>query len=216
MTLQEIMDTVNDKLRLFGGQMSTVNLTPTMYMREANRAARYLAAETHCLQVARYFTTTAGKAYYSLENMLDVSRVVYDGLPISRLDENLLGKIFTDRGTPQFYAFEEPSQIRLFPIPESTKILWYFGYRYPTPVSSTGDSVDLPSILADVVVDWVEAEMVAIVQPELYQEKYGKWENKLAHYVQANKHKATDPNQEPLDNFFEGPSYGGGIGMDFY
>ncbi len=213
MTLEQARDLIQQELRQFGGEMSKALVSPLMIARYLNMGANLIAQETHCLQQMKHFTCTVGADYYNIDSMIEITGVVYDNLPLSRLDDALRGKVWTTSGTPTMYSIEEPDHMRLWPPPSEEKVVYYTGYRWPTAVSSDGDSIDLPVGLADLCVDYALYRATAIVQPENQEVKYTVWRNQLNLYIGAAKNKSFDPNQPPEDVFFGGTGMGK-LGLD--
>ncbi len=198
----QLIDLVQFELRQMGGQMMGQAITPAMMMKYANMGANILANEAMCLKYAQSFPTASGDDYYEITPMIDITHVVYDDTRILPLDMSLLNKIDDTQGTPLNYQFEEPKHIRLFPIPNEAKTVWYYGYRWPTPVSSDGDSIDLPTGLADVCMDYVLWRCGRVIQPELGDSLEAAWRRQLSEYVRAAKKRSGDTVHEIEDQFF--------------
>ena len=199
-----------------------LNETNTTFHTSANliaavdEAQKYIVREAEILlQGSSTTTTVANTQNYTLpSDFLYFARLTYDGFKLFQVNFNEIDEAEFDEtldvGLPtNYYIFND--QFYLYPTPNQAKTLKLWYYKAPTALTATSDSLEINSIIDDIVATYA-AYLACIKDDSLLKADYLMQEcnAKLLSYKRKIKeNKVENPKfrlsrnlktRQPLDN----------------
>ncbi len=168
MTPQQIEDMARRKYNSVGsGFFAEAEIWDLIYQAECE-----IASETRLLEHTVGLGTTGNIGFSLLESIQEITKVIYDGTILERIDMRQAERLGFDPasveevvGTPRYYL-EKVSGLGeqilvLFPEPPTSIIVSIYGNRVPARIEDADQTLEVPSMWHSCIVDYVVAEMAA-------------------------------------------------------
>lgn len=161
-TVQNLIDRVR---RQFGDDSGAQLLDTDIFMWVNAGQLEIVRNDKVLKDKATTSTTIGGETYtFPADNILTIEALFLDGVPLKSISfpdfqENIIGDTDyspTYTGTPTMY-WEWGNELHLYPLPDNVYTLQLFYTKHPTDITAASDTLSIPDVLFDTLVDFVLA-----------------------------------------------------------
>ncbi|MGH9982419.1 MAG: DUF6682 family protein [Nitrososphaeraceae archaeon] len=133
------------------GDKNEAQITLAEITRFANDGQLDLVRRVRCNETTTTTSSVIGTKVYNFTNLLDASRVTYDGRPLTLVDRRKLDQWYptrevstTPNGTPLYY-FVTAGGIEVYPVPDAAGVVISTTYiKRPVDLVNAGDPLEIP------------------------------------------------------------------------